>query len=114
MMLAGGVYNGQRLLSKASVELMTRNHTGDLKAGFSPGVGFGLGWSVVRNNEGMFRLNSIGTFSHGGLWKTYGFIDPQKELVGVLLMQRLSSDGDNSDELNAFIAMSVAAVVDGN
>ncbi len=110
MMLNGGVLDGKRILSKLSVELMTVNHTGELQVGFSPGVGFGLGWSVVRNAEGMFRLNSIGTFGHGGLWKTYGWIDPKKELVGVILMQRLSSDGDLADEFNAFMTMAAVAI----
>jgi len=110
MMLNGGVLDGKRILSKAAVELMTQVHTGDLKAGFSPGVGYGLGWAVVRNVEGMFRLNSIGTYGHGGLWKTYGFVDPRKELIGVILMQRLSSDGDLADEFSAFMTMAAAAV----
>ncbi len=111
MMLNGGTLDGQQILSSASVELMTRVHTGDLKAGFSPGVGFGLGWSVVRDVEGMFRFNSIGTFSHGGLYKTYGYVDPVKELIGIILLQRLSSDGDLSEEINAFVAMSSLAVL---
>ncbi|MCI0389199.1 MAG: beta-lactamase family protein [Acidobacteria bacterium] len=110
MMLNGGAFGGKRILSKASVDLMTRVHTGDLKAGFSPGMGFGLGWSVVRNVEGMFRLNSIGTYGHGGLYRTYGFVDPQKELVGIILIQRLSSDGDMADEISALVAMASAAV----
>ncbi len=110
MMLNGGAFGGKKILSKASVELMTRVHTGELKAGFSPGMGFGLGWSVVRSVEGMFRLNSIGTFGHGGLYKTYGFVDPQKELVGIILIQRLSDDGDMADEISAFMAMASAAV----
>ena len=110
MMLNGGVLDGQRVLSKAAVEVMTRVHTGELKAGFSPGIGYGLGWAVVRNTEGMFRLNSIGTFGHGGLLKTYGFVDPAKELVGVILMQRLSDDGDMGEEFNAFMAISSAAI----
>lgn len=112
MMLNGGELEGKRILSKASVDLMTRVHTGDLKAGFSPGIGFGLGWAVVRNVEGMFRLNSIGTYGHGGLWKTYGFIDPQKELIGVILMQRLSNDGDMADEFSALMTMAAAAILD--
>jgi len=111
MMLNGGTLDGQRILSKASVEVMTRVQTEDLKAGFSPGIGFGLGWAVVRNAEGMFRLNSIGTYGHGGLYHTYGFVDPQKELIGVFLSQRLGGGNDNADEINAFIAMSSAAVV---
>ncbi len=111
MMLSGGVFNGRRILSKASVDLMTRVQTDDLKAGFSPGIGFGLGWAVVRNVEGMFRLNSIGTYGHGGLYQTYGFIDPQKELIGIILMQRLSGEGDMAEEFSAFIALASAAVV---
>jgi CubicO group peptidase (beta-lactamase class C family) len=110
MMLNGGVFNNRRILSQASVELMTRVHTNNLKAGFSPGIGFGLGWAVVKDVEGMFRLNSIGTYGHGGLYRTYGFIDPRKELIGIILMQRLSDDGDMADEINAFIAMASAAV----
>jgi CubicO group peptidase (beta-lactamase class C family) len=109
MTLNGGAFGGKRILSKASVDLMTRVHTGDLRAGFSPGMGFGLGWAVVRNVEGMFRLNSIGTYGHGGLYRTYGFVDPQKELVGIILLQRLSGDGDMADEISAFAAMASAA-----
>ena len=109
MLLNGGTANNQRLLSPAAIEVMTQNHTGELKAGFSPGVGYGLGWSVVRNVEGMFRGQSIGTYGHGGLWKTYGYIDPKRELVGVIMMQRLSSDGDLADEFNAFMQLAAAA-----
>ncbi|MFN0084534.1 MAG: serine hydrolase domain-containing protein [Blastocatellia bacterium] len=111
MMLSGGALNGRRVLSRASVDLMTQVHTGNLAAGFSPGMGFGLGWSVVRNVTGMFRLNSIGTYGHGGLYHTYGFVDPRKELIGVILMQRLSSDGDMADEFSAFLTMAAAAVI---
>jgi CubicO group peptidase (beta-lactamase class C family) len=110
MLLHGGMGNNQRILSPIAIELMTQNHTGELKAGFSPGVGYGLGWSVVRNLEGTFRGQSIGTYAHGGLWKTYGYIDPKKEMIGVLLMQRLSNDGDLADEFNAFMQLAAAAV----
>lgn len=110
MMLNGGALDDKRILSKATVDLMTQVHTGDLKAGFSPGIGYGLGWAVVRNVAGMFRLNSIGTYGHGGLYHTYGFVDPKRELIGVILMQRLSGDGDMADEFNAFMTMAGAAV----
>ena len=110
MLLNGGTHEGKRMLSKFALEQMTANHTGELKAGFSPGVGFGLGWAVVRNVEGTFRGQSIGTFAHGGLWKTYGWIDPKRELIGILMMQRLSSDGDQSDELNALAQLAAAAI----
>lgn len=111
MMLNGGGFKGKTILSRHSVELLTANHTGDLKAaGWSPGMGMGLGFQVVRNVEGMFRFQSIGTFTHGGAWQTYYFVDPRKELVGVLLMQRQGGGGDTSDEFNAFVSMASAAI----
>ncbi len=111
MMLNGGGLNGKTILSRYAVELLTANHTGDLQAtGWSPGMGMGLGFQVVRNTEGMFRLQSIGTFTHGGAWQTYYFVDPKKELVGVLLMQRQGGGGDMSDEFNAFVSMASAAI----
>jgi len=112
MMLDKGYYNGKRVLSKASVEVMTQVHTGEMRAGASPGVGFGLGWSVVREPLGTFRLNSIGAFGHGGAFRTYGWVDPEKDLVGVILMQRTNVGGDVADEINALMAIAASAIVD--
>jgi CubicO group peptidase (beta-lactamase class C family) len=112
MMLDGGTLDGRRILSRLSVEQMTAVHTGEMPAGFVPGMGYGLGWNVVARREGTFRLNSIGTFGHGGAYKTYGFVDPQQQLIGIILMQRVSGDGDLSDEVNAFTAMTYAAITE--
>lgn len=110
MMLNKGTLDGHRILSAAAVEVMTQNHTGELKAGFAPGMGYGLGWSVVRNVEGMFRLNSIGTFGHGGAYRTYGWVDPAKDMIGVILFQRTNGGGDMADEITAFMSMAAAAI----
>ena len=110
MMLNGGELEGHRILSPAAVRLMTQVATGELAAGFAPGVGWGLGWGVVRNVDGMFRMNSIGTFGHGGAWRTYGWVDPEKDMVGVFLMQRTNGGGDIADEMNAFMQMAAAAI----
>jgi CubicO group peptidase (beta-lactamase class C family) len=112
MMLNKGTYKGRRILSKASVEVMTLVHTGSLKAGFAPGVGYGLGWSVVREPLGTLRLNSIGTFSHGGAYRTYGWVDPAKDLIGVILMQRTNVGGDLADEISALMTMAASAITD--
>ncbi len=112
MTLNGGELDGVRILSPSTVEVMTQNHTGDIEAGFAPGMGFGYGWTVVRNNDGTFRGNSIGTFGHGGAYRTYAFIDPKKELIGIILFQKVGGGGDVAPEINAFIQMANAAVVD--
>jgi CubicO group peptidase (beta-lactamase class C family) len=110
MMRNGGTLNGQRVLSRAAVQLMTTSHTGNMKTGWSPGVGHGYGYEVVRNADGMFRYNSIGSFVKGGAYRTYEWVDPEKDLVGVFMMQLTNGGGDTADEINSFLEMSAAAI----
>ena len=65
-----------RYLSEASVDAMTRVQTGDLKAGFTDGMGFGFGWGVVRQPTGVTEMLSAGSYGHGGAFGTQGWIDP--------------------------------------
>ena len=110
MMRNKGSLDGHRVLSSAAVTLMTTSHTGSLKAGWVPGVGHGYGYEVVRDAEGMFRYNSIGSYVKGGAFRTYEWVDPEKDLVGVFMMQLTNGGGDTADEINSFMAMSAAAV----
>jgi len=110
MMRNKGTLNGKRVLSPAAVELMTISHTGDMEAGWVTGVGHGFGYEVVREVRGMFRYNSMGTYVKGGAYRTYEWVDPTRDLVGVIMMQRTNGGGDSSDETNAFIAISSAAI----
>jgi CubicO group peptidase (beta-lactamase class C family) len=110
MMCNKGILDGRRVLSEAAVTLMTTNHTGDLKAGWVPGVGHGYGYEVVRDAEGMFRYNSIGSFVKGGAFRTYEWVDPEKDLVGVFMMQLTNGGGDTADEINVFMAIAAAAI----
>jgi CubicO group peptidase (beta-lactamase class C family) len=112
MMRNKGVLDGKRVLSPAAVELMTISHTGDMDAGWVTGVGHGFGYEVVREVRGMFRYNSMGTFVKGGAYRTYEFVDPTRDLVGVIMMQRTNGGGDSSDETNAFIEIGTAAIED--
>jgi CubicO group peptidase (beta-lactamase class C family) len=110
MMLNKGTLDGKRVLSAAAVEAMTTSQTGSIKAGFAPGVGHGFGFEVVRETLGTYRYNSIGSFVKGGAYRTYGFVDPSKDLVGILLMQRNNGGGDVADEINSFLVMAAAAI----
>ncbi len=110
MILNKGTLNGRRILSAPAVEAMTTSQTGEIKAGFAPGVGHGFGFEVVRETLGTFRYNSIGTFVKGGAYRTYGWGDPAKDLVGIIFMQRTNGGGDVADEFNSFMAMAAAAI----
>jgi CubicO group peptidase (beta-lactamase class C family) len=110
MLLNKGTLNGQRILSAAAVEAMTTSQTGSMKAGFAPGVGHGFGFEVVRETLGTYRYNSIGSFVKGGAYRTYGWVDPAKDLVGIIFMQRTNGGGDVADEINSFMAMAAASI----
>jgi CubicO group peptidase (beta-lactamase class C family) len=112
MMLNKGVLNGKRVLSPAAVESMTTSYTRNILAGYAPGVGQGYGYEVVREPLGMYRYTSIGSFEKAGVYRTYIWVDPAKDLVGIILMQRNTGGpaADLADEVNIFMAMAAAAV----
>jgi CubicO group peptidase (beta-lactamase class C family) len=97
MMLNKGELNGKRILSEEAVAEMTKLQTGDIKTGFVPGMGFGFGWAVVREPQGVTAMLSPGTFGHGGAFGTQAWIDPKQNLFVILLIQRTGlSNGDAS------------------
>jgi len=111
MLMNKGTLNGKRILSAAAVEAMTTNQTGDLKnVEFSPGLGMGLSFGVAKDVVGTFRYQSIGTFSKGGAFRTYGWGDPAKDMFGIILYQRTNGGGDTAPETNAFSILANAAI----
>jgi CubicO group peptidase (beta-lactamase class C family) len=107
MILNGGEYEGRRYLKPESVQLMTTLQTGDLKTGFTPGNGWGLGWCVIREPQEVTAVLSPGTFGHGGAYGTQAWIDPAKKHIYILMIQR--ADIANSDASNVRRAFQEAA-----
>lgn len=88
MMLNKGELDGARILGPKTVELMLKNHTGDLPIWLrGPGNGFGLGYSVVTNSADANTTQSEGSASWGGAFNTIFWIDPEEELVAVFMSQ---------------------------
>jgi CubicO group peptidase (beta-lactamase class C family) len=111
MLMNKGTLNGERVLSIAAVHAMTTNQTGDLEnVEFSPGLGMGLSFGVVKDQVGTFRYQSIGSFSKGGAYRTYGWGDPAKDLFGIILFQRTNGGGDIAPEISAFTVLANAAI----
>jgi CubicO group peptidase (beta-lactamase class C family) len=103
MILNGGDLDGKRYVNPESVALMTSVQTGDLKTGFTPGNGWGLGWCVVREPQGVTAMLSPGTFGHGGAYGTQAWIDPVKKRAYILMIQRADfPNSDASDVRKAF------------
>ena len=111
MILNGGELAGQRILAKDTIEEMTTIQTGDLVTGFTPGNGWGLGWCVVREPQGVTAVLSPGTCGHGGAFGTQSWLDPKRKMVFVLMIQRTGfGNGDASNVRRAFQTIAVDAL----
>ena len=111
MLMNHGTLNGKRILSVPAVAAMTTNQTGDLKdVEFSPGLGMGLSFGVIKDVVGTYRYQSMGSFSKGGADRTYGWGDPARDLFGIILFQRTNGGGDVAPEITAFTILANAAI----
>lgn len=97
MVLNGGELDGQRYLSSAAVQAMTSIHTGDLHVG--TGIGYGYGWRIVREPQGAIGMLSVGTFGHSGSYGTQAWIDPAKDVIYILMVQRTGFSGSAGSAL---------------
>ena len=111
MMLNKGALDGKKILTPAAVKELTRVQTGDLKCGFTPGMGFGYGFAVVREPEGVTGMLSAGTFGHGGAFGTQSWADPEKGVFMILLIQRVGlANGDATDMRKELQRLTVEAM----
>ena len=88
MMLNGGELDGVRILSPRTVRLMTVNHTGDRAIWLrGEGFGFGLGYSVTTDLGRSAMPSAEGTYGWGGAYCTVFWVDPEDEVIGILMTQ---------------------------
>ena len=115
MILNGGEFGGQRLLSPKSVQLMGSNHIRDHvmpESGvrLGDGNGFGLGFRVRLDVPDTRQLGSPGTISWGGVASTMYFIDPKEELIGLIMTQKLPTDLRIRDEFTVAVYQSLIEI----
>lgn len=98
MLLNGGEFDGHRFVSRKTIDFMRMNHLpGDKtmkemsSSAFSElaaeGTGFGLGFSVTLDPAEAQSIGSHGNFSWGGAASTYFWIDPEEDMVAILMTQ---------------------------
>ena len=94
MMLKGGKHGNERILSRPSVELMTTDHiTPEQKAlsSFFPDFwdshGWGFGVSTVSRRDDLAA--TPGRYGWDGGYGTSWYVDPEEELIGILMTQRI-------------------------
>ncbi len=91
MLLNGGELFGRRLLSRASVKMMSSNQVGDLYSTSRKvpnGMGFGYTVAVTLDPNAAGSYRGKGSFGWGGAGGTDSWADPENELVAVLMLQQ--------------------------
>ncbi len=102
MLLNEGTLDGQQVIGRKTLELMTANHLpggGDLtqhsKSLFSEaenaGGGFGLGFGVTVDNAATGVPGSTGDFYWGGMFSTAFFVDPVEDIIMIFMTQLMPS-----------------------
>lgn len=100
MLLDEGAIDGRSFLSRKSVELMRASRV-DMDGDGDPD--FGMGFRVFDDPDELNELGSLGTYSWGGAFYTSYWIDPQEQLIGVLMSQVRPAHSDIDKLFNMLV-----------
>lgn len=106
MMVNNGRYGEHQLLSRKTIEIITRDQVGDLWYRNN----FGLGFGVVTEEGSAAILSTPGVYWWGGYFSTSYWIDPREELVAVFMTQMYPAPHDEIHD--KFQVLAYQAIVD--
>jgi CubicO group peptidase (beta-lactamase class C family) len=104
MFLNDGKAGSATLLKKESIAMMTKNEIGDVivqtqkttdplrSLDFPIGAGrdkFGFGFQIATSNKENPNLRSPGSYTWAGIYNTHFWVDPKRQITGVIMMQVL-------------------------
>lgn len=105
MLLNGGEYNGKRILSRATIRMMTANQIGDLDFGDDK---FGLGFGIYTDKSAAKNPASSGTFYWGGMFSSSYWIDPKEKIIAQFFLQQFpNSHGEIHDKFKALVYQAI-------
>lgn len=106
MLLNGGIYNGHRILSPRTIELMTSNQLDFTINGTTDN--FGLGFQITTAKTAALNPRNIGSFSWGGYFGTTYWADPKAHLVCLIMTQQApNSHGSFEQKVEDIIYSSI-------
>ena len=111
MYVNGGELNGNRILSRTTVEHIMQNQTGTLFGGEKSARNYGLAFGIInKNGLAIAGQGGEGTIDWGGYFNTAYFADPKEKIIGVLMKQTQRIGEDRTSTL--FRQMVFASVDD--
>ena len=91
-LLNGGELDGRRILGRRTVQLMTRDHLAGLGVP-DTGQRFGLGFSISPDLGLSGGPRSAGAFGWLGFFNTVYWVDPEEQLVAIIMTQLYPNGG---------------------
>ena len=109
MLLNGGQYNGQRILSPVMVRMITSNQIRDLSLGDNK---FGLGFGITTKQGAANNPPSEGAFDWGGIFGTAYWADPQEGIIGLIMTQKYpnTTGGDLDDKFKVLVYQAITTL----
>ena len=108
MLLHGRSADGTRIIGRKTLELTGTNHLPADQLPFmlagtpnAPGYGFGLGSRVAMDVGATAVSGSVGEFGWAGAAKTYFWVDPAEEMVGLFMSQFMVAFDNPQNDLRA-------------
>jgi CubicO group peptidase (beta-lactamase class C family) len=107
MMLNRGTLNGHRILGPSTVQFMSRDHSGSTlirnEHGEPSGIGWGLGFAVVKDAAAAGALVPDGSFFWAGAAGTYFWIDPKDDMVVVAMVQSMDPTIEGTGKIASLV-----------
>jgi CubicO group peptidase (beta-lactamase class C family) len=101
MLRRGGSYEGTRILGPKTVQFMIMDHLSpevrdrgaaeNPNSHLYPGQSFGLGFGIITDPGQTGVISSKGAYSWGGAANTKFWIDPQEDLIAILMTQVMAA-----------------------
>ena len=117
MLLNKGTLDGQRIISRKTLEMMTVDQLGaEVRARststlLADGYSFGLGFTVRTQTGHAPFAGSTGDYSWGGAFGTYFWVDPKEEMA-VVYMSAVPSDAIRTRLRTVTKNLVLASIVD--
>jgi methyl acetate hydrolase len=106
MLLNDGKFQGRTVLSKTSIRAMTQNQIGSVVMETQPAASpnltrpfpvapsagrdkFGFGFEITASNKENTNLRSPGSYAWAGIFNTHFWVDPQRRIAAVFMVQVL-------------------------
>jgi len=110
MLLSGGVFNGKRLLSPRSIEMMSQNRLDVPMSvpGWIEQQGFGLNFAVITDTSKADFPATEGEYFWAGAMTTLFWIDPKQDLIAIMMTQYDPFQiGEYSDLMHRYVNTAV-------